>query len=80
MDTISFQILEDGTITVKTTEISSGNHMSADNLMVEFDKMMGGQVTILQNPEAKGKAHLHHHEHAFAGGHSHDGGKSFHNH
>lgn len=79
-DSIIFEILEDGTISMKTDEISMTNHMSADQLLSDLEELIGGPVTKQHNPDAKGKAHLHHHDHAHAGGHSHDGGKSFHNH
>jgi hypothetical protein len=66
MDMINFEILEDGTITVKTSDISDGNHMSADALMAEVDKLMGGPVIIKDNPDAQRKAHVHAHKHGFA--------------
>jgi hypothetical protein len=80
MDTINLEILEDGTITVKTTSISPGNHMSADNLMDEMEKMMGGKSVWKDNPDAQRKVHDHSHHEAHVGGHSHDGGKTFHKH
>jgi hypothetical protein len=81
MDSISFKILEDGTITMKTSLISPGNHMSADKLLADMETLMGGTVIKEQNPDAKGKAHVHSHESAHAEhGHSHDGGVSFHHH
>ena len=66
MDCINIEILEDGTITVKTSEISNGNHMSADDLMVEIDRLMGGKVNIAPNEDAKRKAHAHAHQHHVA--------------
>lgn len=80
MDQISMKIENDGTITVKTSAISAGNHVSADQLLEDMEKLIGGPVIKKQNPDAQNKVHLHSHEHAFAGGHSHDGGKSFHDH
>lgn len=73
MDTISLEILEDGTITVKTSAISDGNHISADALMAQFDELMGGHVDIKKNPDAKQHvhSHSHSHHHAHAGGHNH---------
>lgn len=79
-DTINFEILEDGTITVRTSAVSSANHMNADELMKSLDTMMGGKVSIIKDPDAKAGIHHHHHNHAHAGGHSHDGGHSFHHH
>jgi hypothetical protein len=68
MDQINFEILEDGTITVKTSDISDGNHMNADALMKCLDELMGGKVDIKDNPDAQRKAHDHKHAHA---GHRH---------
>lgn len=80
-DIINFEILEDGTISMKTDEISLTNHMSADQLLADLEKLTGGNVQFKANPDAKGKAHVHSHNHAHAGhGHSHDGGKTFHSH
>lgn len=79
-DFMNIEILEDGTISLKTNEISPAAHMSADKLLADLEKLMGGVQVRKQNPDAKGKAHVHHHEHAHAGGHSHDNGKSFHQH
>ena len=69
MDTMSFQILEDGTITVKTSEISDGNHISADALMTNLDTLMGGHVDIKDNPDELAKAHAHQHKHGLAHAH-----------
>jgi hypothetical protein len=66
MDIIGLEILEDGTITVRTSEISSGNHMSADDLMRQIDEMMGGRMAIAPNEDAKRKAHAHVHKHNHA--------------
>lgn len=73
MDTLNLEILPDGTITVKTSEISDSNHMSADALMVELDRMMGGAVKIESNPDFDAKAHIHHNKklHSHAGGAAH---------
>lgn len=55
MDIMNLQILEDGTITVKTTDISDGNHMSADTLLEQLDALMGGNRTIVENKEELNK-------------------------
>jgi hypothetical protein len=68
-DIISIKILEDGTLEVKTTAISSGNHMNADALMTMLDALMGGHVDIKENPDDQRKAHAHAHQHGLA--HSH---------
>lgn len=69
MDILNFQILEDGTITVKTSEISDGNHTSADALMANLDTLMGGHVHIIPNEEELKKAHAHQHKHGLAHAH-----------
>jgi hypothetical protein len=68
MDTIEFKILEDGTLEVKTSAVSTGNHMSADALMASLDELMGGKVDIKKNPDKHRHAHDHKHAHA---GHRH---------
>ena len=42
-DDMTIEILEDGTISVKTTEISEKNHLSADQLLDELENMLGGE-------------------------------------
>jgi hypothetical protein len=44
MDTIDIEILEDGTISIKTSEISGTNHISADLLLDEIEGLAGGQA------------------------------------
>jgi hypothetical protein len=61
MDIMNFEILEDGTITVKTSDISDGNHMSADNLIMNMADLMGGKMTYKGNKEAQAHAHIHRH-------------------
>ena len=70
MNIINMEILEDGTITVKTTEISTANHMSADNLIADLEKLIGGSVTAKSNPDADAKVHKHMHKHNVAHNHS----------
>jgi len=57
-DIILLEILEDGMITVKTNAISDGNHISADNLLADIEKLMGGQVTKQKNPDKHNHAHI----------------------
>ena len=71
MDTLKFEILEDGTVTVKTSEISDGNHMSADALMAEFEALMGGSSVIIPNEDELKKAHARAHAHGRAHAHNH---------
>ena len=41
MDTINIEILDDGIISIKTTEISQVNHISADDLLEMLTKEIG---------------------------------------
>ena len=64
-DTIDFEILEDGTISVKTSAVSDTNHLSADQLISQMETLTGGKVTKKQNPDAKHTAHRHSHNGAW---------------
>jgi hypothetical protein len=44
-DQIQYEILEDGTISVTTDQISGTNHMSADKLLEKMFELAGGQIT-----------------------------------
>ena len=68
-NTIDLTILEDGTISAKTGEISDSVHMSADALMLDLDRMMGGNVHIIPNDDALKQVHAHQHKHGFAHAH-----------
>lgn len=48
MDLMDVEILEDGTISVKTSDISEANHYSADELLEEIAELTGG--TRLRSP------------------------------
>lgn len=60
MDEIKVEILEDGTISCKTEEISQVNHLSADQLLEEIETLIGGPVkrTPVQHPYWKNRAVL----------------------
>lgn len=49
-DTIDFEILEDGTISISTDNFKSSNHISADELIEEVLSESGGEVTRRQKP------------------------------
>jgi len=66
-DTINFEILENGTIRVKTNSISPANHMSADSLLANMEKLLGGKVEITKNPDKHGHVHVQHVNTAKAG-------------
>lgn len=56
-DEIQIEILEDGTVKFTTDKISGVNHVSADELLAEIDKLLGGKVIRSKRPEK------HHHQH-----------------
>ena len=51
MDLLTGEILADGTISIKTSEISEVNHLSADQLLDDIADMAGGKVRREKNPE-----------------------------
>lgn len=60
MDKIEIELLDDGTIKVKTEGISDASHISADSLLNQMETLLGGHVTRIKNPE---KHNHSHHEH-----------------
>lgn len=65
-DKLDIEILEDGTLRIQTDKISGPNHMSADQLLAEINKLVGGPVQTQKRP------HVHTHVHAHQNlGHSH---------
>ena len=55
-DTIRWEILEDGTVSITTDGISGTNHKSADELLESLADMIGGDVVI-----EKRKGHVYKH-------------------
>jgi len=45
MDVMEIEIMEDGVLKVKTTDISEANHINADELLAEIESTMGGSRT-----------------------------------
>jgi hypothetical protein len=45
-DNIQYEILEDGTISITTDQISGTNHASADKLLQSLFELVGGEVTV----------------------------------
>ena len=68
MDKIRYEILEDGTLSVETDQISGKNHMSADELLASIQRALGGKTDIR---EKQGHVHAHAHGHSHAHGHDH---------
>ena len=63
-DSIPWEILEDGTISIKTDRISGTNHVSADELLAGLAEVMGGDYKVEKRKDVKMHAHAH-------GGHTH---------
>ena len=64
-DTMTIEILEDGTIKVDADQISGPNHVNAEGFVREMAQMAGGTTTLKQKTgHAHSHAHGHHvHEH-----------------
>ena len=66
-DIIEFEILEDGTISIKTDAISPANHVSADELLEQVFELAGGEVKKTERSRLTMTVHSHlyeyHHHH-----------------
>lgn len=62
-DTITVEILEDGTIKTETDKVSSANHTTAEGFLKEMFRLAGGRTEIkFKRPVAVVEgAHTHHH-------------------
>jgi hypothetical protein len=67
MDIMKVEILEDGVVSVTTTDFKDSNHMSADQLLDEVHELLGGDRKIEANEQPKKKSRLHVHKHVKAG-------------
>lgn len=71
-DNIQFEILEDGTVSITTDQISGPNHHSADDLLKQLGDVLGGTVSIKKrnrfhvHADLRGALHAH-----VADGHTH---------
>jgi hypothetical protein len=59
-DTMTIEILADGTLKVETDEVSLANHTNAENLLREMNKLAGGPTAIRH----KHGKHAHNHSHS----------------
>ena len=50
MDKIEMEILEDGTLSIKTSDISQINHISADALLDELEDIVGSKRQTEKRP------------------------------
>ena len=68
-DDMKFEILDDGTISVVTDQVSGTNHHSADELMKELKSCMGGVATT----KKRNRLHVHSDMRGALNSHTHDG-------
>ena len=45
-DNIAFTISEDGAVSIQMDKLSAANRASADSMLAEIHKLMGGQRTV----------------------------------
>lgn len=45
-DELQVEILEDGTVKISSDLVSQANHATADKLLSELARMLGGSVTV----------------------------------
>ncbi len=71
-NTIKFEILEDGTISITTDDLSGTNHVSAEQLLKNIASMAGGDVVRRKRWDKYKHTHTHNHVHDHgSGGHTH---------
>jgi hypothetical protein len=71
-DTITVEILPDGTIKTTTDPISPANHQSAEAMLNGFTVLAGGPATRkARHGHTHAHSHEHTHDHADVG-HTHD--------
>lgn len=73
-DKFTIEILDDGTVKVTTDQVSTPNHVNAENLLKEIFRLAGGEVEIAHRHGSK----VHYHKaadiasmEAGGGGHTH---------
>lgn len=62
-DSITVEILKDGTVKFTTPKISGANHQSADAFLKTTADLLGGETTAERRVGAAGHNHTHTHEH-----------------
>jgi hypothetical protein len=58
-DGIKIEILEDGTVSVTTDQVSGTNHVSADKLLRDLAAMLGGEVKVTKRTKLGVNVHIH---------------------
>lgn len=65
-DTISVEILDDGSIKVVTDKVSGPNHMQAEAFLRALRELSGGDQTRTKRAEHTHHGHTHAHDHETA--------------
>lgn len=61
MDTMTIEVLPDGTLKVETGKVSGPNHLNAEQFINEMAKQAGGPVTRTKKGHSHhGHSHTHH--------------------
>ncbi len=68
---IQIEILEDGQVLWNTGKIPDAHHSTADELMADLEKTLGGPVTSVSR--AAKPRHTHHHDHEHVHEHGPEG-------
>lgn len=58
---IQFEILEDGQVKITTDKIANAHHTSADQLLDELEKMLGGP-RVTNKRDVSQARRVHHHK------------------
>ena len=70
-DTLTIEILEDGTIKTTTDAVSGANHSNAEEFLRFVARECGGESTRTRRSDAHAHTHSHTHTHADGTTHTH---------
>jgi hypothetical protein len=62
IDTLTIEILDDGTIKTTSDVVSAANHQSAEQFLKDIARLAGGETTREARKDVK-QGHVHSHEH-----------------
>jgi hypothetical protein len=71
-DTMTIEILPDGTIKTTTDPVSPANHDSAERFIKAMSVLAGGETTRVARTDPAAMARTKHHGHDHAHDHGHD--------
>ena len=63
VDSISIEVLDDGTIKILTEGVSSANHRNAEDFLAFMSKLAGGKTETTKRKQGHAHGHEHTHEH-----------------